>query len=173
MLKHRPAIFLQLSLITLITIICTIQAEAAENKDPSFQSFTISLERMYLDGETSVEVREESFHSLADLSEYYQEWLVIDRENNRIVLKKQINDISPLMKATGYFGINKEGILTVFEGKPGEEAKVIQSFFQLDVGKLESKRHTELEKGIRVESRKQYLRVIETFKAYGTPASRK
>ncbi|MBS2969854.1 BofC C-terminal domain-containing protein [Metabacillus sp. KIGAM252] len=176
MLTRQPIIYIQLSLITLITLFCTVNVQALEQRtadEANGKSITLFLERDYLDGEVSVEIKREPYYSQSHVLARYPGWRLVEKSEKRIVLRKSMNDISPFMKANGYFGLNNEGILSIFDGKPNEEGKVIQSFFQIDVGKLETKRHMELENGIRVASRKKYLHVIETFKQYGTPCSKK
>ncbi|WP_338777356.1 BofC C-terminal domain-containing protein [Metabacillus sp. FJAT-52054] len=176
MLTRKPFVYVQLSLITLITLFCTVNVQALERHtadEKAVNSITLYLERAYLDGEVSVEIKREPYGSLSHLLDRYPGWMPVEKSGMKIVLRKNMNDISPLMKANGYFGLNNKGILSIFDGKPSEEGKVIQSFFQIDVGKLETKRHIELENGIRVASRKDYLHVIETFKQYGTRSAKK
>ena len=78
---------------------------------------------------------------------------------------KKAEDISPLLKANGYFGVTDDGILTIFNGKP-YKSHIIQSFFQIDVGKLESTKREELIKGIPIKTKDRYVEVLETFKTY-------
>ncbi|MFY4774745.1 BofC C-terminal domain-containing protein [Metabacillus sp. RGM 3146] len=126
----------------------------------------VILERVYLDGETSQEQKKEKIWSMEDFWARYEDWQLLDESPSQMVFRKQMDDISPLMKANGYFGLSNEGILTIFLGKPEPSSKVIQSFFQIDVGKLESRNHSELNKGIRVGTRDHYLRVIETYRHF-------
>lgn len=125
---------------------------------------TIILERLYLDGEVSEEIVEETIWSMEDFWAQYEDWQLVHHDEEQIVFQQQIDDISPLLKSNGYFGITEEGILTIYEGKPKESTKVIQSFFQIDVKKLESHQHNRLKEGIRVSSKDHYEDIIETFK---------
>lgn len=43
---------------------------------------------------------------------------------------------------------------------------VIHSFFQIDMGKLETKTQKELVKGIPVRTKEDFLHVLEAFKPY-------
>ncbi|RSK29392.1 regulator [Bacillus sp. HMF5848] len=130
-------------------------------------SVTVLLERVYIDGEVSEEIVEETIWSMEDFWSEYADWQLVDQNEEIIVFQKNIDDISPLLKANGYFGITDEGILTIFNGKPEHSPhNVIQSFFQINIEKLESYQHDELRKGIRIESKDQYEHVIETFKPY-------
>ncbi|GIW50084.1 MAG: hypothetical protein KatS3mg080_0695 [Anoxybacillus sp.] len=49
----------------------------------------------------------------------------------------------------------------------GESSRVIQSFFQIDVKKLESHEREKLKKGISVRSKRNYERVIEAYEPFG------
>lgn len=125
----------------------------------------VVLKRIYLDGEISEEYVEETNMSMEDIWSKYDKWQLIKKEKDELVFQQMVDDISPLMKTNGYFGISNDGILTIFNGKP-EKANIIQSFFQLDLEKLETKQHQNLQKGIPVKSKDNYVEVLETFKNF-------
>ncbi|WP_456278140.1 BofC C-terminal domain-containing protein [Bacillus sp. AK128] len=141
----------------------TAKTEAYEVTGPL--TVTVILERVYLDGEVSEEVKEETIWSMEDFWAEYSSWQLIDQDEELIVFQKQIDDISPLLKANGYFGLTENGTLTIFNGKPNSD-NVIQSFFQIDVSKLESRQHEELKKGIPIHSKDNYVEVLEVFKTF-------
>ncbi|MBA4537175.1 intercompartmental signaling factor BofC [Bacillus aquiflavi] len=126
---------------------------------------SIILERVYLDGEMSEEEIVETIWSLEDFWAKYDEWNLIDLQEGKAVFQQQVDDISPFLKENGFFGITEEGIFTIFNGKP-EDANVIQSFFQIDVKKLESQLHDQLKKGIPIRTKDKYFEVIEAFQHY-------
>lgn len=127
---------------------------------------TVILETVYMDGEVSEEIREETVTSMKDIWNKYKEWYLINMDDEQIVFQRYVDDLSPLTKA-GYFGLTKDGTLSIFEGKPGESSRVIQSFFQIDVKKLESHEQEKLKKGISVRSKRNYKRVIEAYGPFG------
>lgn len=129
------------------------------------QKVTIILQRVYLDGDVSEEVVTETASSIAEIQARYDQWQLISKENDKLVFCYVIDDISPLLKANGYFGITDEGILTIFNGKP-KHSKIIHSFYQIDVGKLESRKKQQLMKGIPIKTKDRYQQVLETFKPY-------
>lgn len=137
------------------------------NEKPQFEPLEVEvvLERMYLDGEISQEMVKETIWSMEDFWAKYDEWQLIDMEEYKVVFREYVDDISPLLKANGYFGISNDGTLTIFNGKPNT-SKIIHTFFQLDMGKLESKRHEELKEGIPIKNKDRYVEVLETFKNY-------
>ncbi|WNS74434.1 intercompartmental signaling factor BofC [Bacillus sp. DTU_2020_1000418_1_SI_GHA_SEK_038] len=126
---------------------------------------TVVLERMYLDGEASQELLTETIWSMEEFWAKYDEWQLIDMEEEKMIFRKYIDDISPLLKANGYFGITDKGVLTIFNGRP-HKSNIIQSFFQIDLGRLESKKCEELKKGIPIKTKEQFVEVLETFKFY-------
>ncbi|NRD75970.1 BofC C-terminal domain-containing protein [Bacillus sp. BRMEA1] len=126
---------------------------------------TVVLERIYLDGEVSQEVVKETCWSKENFWSKYDQWQLIQNNGTKMVFRKQVDDISPLLKANGFFGITKEGVLTIFNGRP-DHSRIIQSFFQIDIKKLESKKQEELLQGIPILTKDRYVQVLETFKPY-------
>ncbi|UQD53838.1 regulator [Bacillus methanolicus] len=126
---------------------------------------TVILERKYLDGEISEEKVNETIWSMQDFLAKYNQWHLLDMSENKVVFRQQIDDISPLLKSNGYFGITDDGILTIYNGKPGH-SKIIQSFFQIDLGKLESTKWEQLKQGIPIKTKDRYEEVLESFKNY-------
>ena len=132
---------------------------------PEPLSMTVILERVYLDGELSQEVVQETCWSMENFWAKYDQWQLTDINESTFVFRKQVDDISTLLKANGFFGVTEDGILTIFNGRPGQ-SRIIQSFFQIDIKKLESKIQEELIQGIPIKSKDHYVEVLETFKPY-------
>lgn len=126
---------------------------------------TVILERNYLDGEVGQELVQETCWSLENFWSKYDQWQLIHIDKSKMVFRKDIDDISPLTKANGYFGITDKGVLTIFNGRP-DRSRIIQSFFQIDIRKLESKKQEELLQGIPIRTKDRYVEVLETFKHY-------
>lgn len=129
------------------------------------KTIEVILETIYLDGEVSEEIVEETIWSMEDFWADYEGWTLVNLDDSQIVFQQNINDISPFLKLNGYFGLSEEGILSIFNGKPAEE-NVIQSFFHINTDKLESHQHVQLKQGITVLTREKYEEVIKTFKQY-------
>ncbi|WP_059171266.1 BofC C-terminal domain-containing protein [Bacillus sp. FJAT-27445] len=127
----------------------------------------VTLEEVYVDGEVSQEQLIETAENWEEFWAKYQGWSAVDIGRESVVLRKQIEDISPLLKTNGYFGLNGEGVLAIFNGRP-PYSQIIQSFFQIDVKKLESRKQAELRKGIPIKTKDRYVEVLESFKAYST-----
>ncbi|WP_319005490.1 intercompartmental signaling factor BofC [Metabacillus litoralis] len=140
-----------------------IKAEEHSEIDPLMVE--VILQRKYLDGEVSEEITKETILSMEDFWATYESWQLVDQNEERIIFEKKIDDISPLLKTNGYFGLAGDGTLSIFNGKP-ETNEVIQSFFQIDMDKLESHKHDELIQGIRIQTKDQYLEVIKMYETY-------
>ncbi|WHX99452.1 intercompartmental signaling factor BofC [Neobacillus sp. DY30] len=162
-------VVLFMSIGTVPGIVITGFAEQMENHQDQQKSepqhLTIILERIYLDGEISEEVVLDSYWSIENFWAKYDQWQLVDIDESTMVFRKQVDDISPLLKANGYFGITDDGVLTIYNGRP-DPSRIIQSFFQIDVKKLESKKQEELIQGIPIKTRDRYVEVLETFKPY-------
>lgn len=142
-------------------------AESASMQDEFKQptNVTVILERIYLDGEISEEVVNEKYWSPENFWSKYDQWQLTEMKESTYFFKRRVDDISPLLKSNGYFGITDDGVLTIFNGKPGQ-SRIIQSFFQLDIKKLESKKQEELIQGIPIKNKDRFVEVLETFKPY-------
>ncbi|MGM7702166.1 BofC C-terminal domain-containing protein [Pseudalkalibacillus sp. Hm43] len=127
----------------------------------------VYLQRTYIDGKQSEEVIYETIWSMEDFWANYADWQLVDQEVNKVIFEQQVDDISPQAKVNGFFGLTEEGILTIFNGRPHEE-EVIQSFFQIDIEKLESGLMEDLKQGIKIQSKQEYTEVLERFRPYAT-----
>ncbi|GIN90114.1 BofC protein [Siminovitchia terrae] len=138
-------------------------APSVTNEQPL--ELTVHLKKVYLDGEASEEIVKETIFALEDFWAKYESWQLVDMDEERLLFEKKVDDISPLLKMNGYFGITDDGTLSIFNGKP-EESDVIQSFFQIDVKKLESSQQMRLMQGIPVKTKEEYSEVVESMKKY-------
>jgi forespore regulator of the sigma-K checkpoint len=128
-------------------------------------SVEVKLQRMYLDGEISEEILTQTIWSMADFWAKYADWQLVDQKEGLIIFQKQIDDISPLLKANGYLGIDNEGRLTIYKGLP-EDEDVIQSFFQIDLDKLESNLKEKLKEGIVILTKDRFSELLQEMKEY-------
>ncbi|HEU5139710.1 MAG TPA: BofC C-terminal domain-containing protein [Bacillales bacterium] len=129
------------------------------------KTVNVYLKRVFLDGRTSVDKKEVTIWSMEDFWSRFSNWQLVDQNTSRVVFKKKVNDISPVLKASGYFGLSKDDILTIYKGKP-EKKEAIHSFFHIDVEELESELQSELRKGIPVRTKGHYKKVIKRLKEY-------
>ncbi|MGB7998700.1 MAG: BofC C-terminal domain-containing protein [Anaerobacillus sp.] len=122
----------------------------------------VILKTNYADGISTQQTVYETIWAMEDFWSEYADWQLVDQEEGRMVFERNIEDISPVSKENGHFGLTEDGVLTIFDGNPSDD-KVIQTFFQIDVGKLESSRRQQLMDGIPIESWYQFEDVIQSF----------
>lgn len=127
----------------------------------------VLLKRTYLDGDMSEELVTETIWALEDFWAKYENWQLVDIDEKRVVFEKKVNDISPLLKVNGFFGLQEDGTLSIFNGSP-DQADIIHSFFQIDMRKLEGKKKEELKKGIPIQTKETFKEVLEAMKQYST-----
>lgn len=147
-----------------------VKAEAIFSQDElELQKMTVILQLFYLDGEISEEIVTEELNDMESLWKEYQDWKLVDINTNQVVFKKYIDDISPVLKANGFFGLSEAGALSIYNGKPNG-SNIIQSFFQIDIDKLESSKQEELRRGIPIKDKNNFQKVINAFKPYSRTA---
>lgn len=122
----------------------------------------VTLQKQYADGKIEQETHEESIGAMEDFWATYEGWQLIEQSSGEMTFRKQVDDISPYLKANGYFGL-QEGMLSIFEGEPLHQ-QVIQSFYQIDTSTLESYQIEELESGIKIESIDTYHQILEVYR---------
>ncbi|WP_409301912.1 BofC C-terminal domain-containing protein [Peribacillus sp. SCS-155] len=178
-MRKELAFFAALATALITSVLCCESVVADKTKDGDYKEEhviteplerKIILQRMYLDGEVSEEIKTEKILSMEDFWAAYEDWQLVDQNEERMVFKRSVNDISPLLKANGFFGITKDGTLTIFNGRP-EQERIIHSFYQIDVGKLESSKQAELSAGIPIINKMRYAKVIEAYKLYSVSRS--
>ncbi|MBL6009714.1 intercompartmental signaling factor BofC [Bacillus sp. PK3-037] len=126
----------------------------------------VQLEKVYLDGEVSIEHKREKVLSMDDFWADYAGWTLVEHKNGYVLFRKQVDDISPLSKVNGYIGVSDSGVISTFHGRPESDSEPIQSFFQIDLERLESHMQKNLEKGIPFRTKAEFEDVIEHIKTY-------
>ncbi|MGL4521809.1 MAG: BofC C-terminal domain-containing protein [Bacilli bacterium] len=114
------------------------------------------------------DIKEHSYTSEQSISEIikaYQNATLIDQGKGWIILLEKSKDLSPDIKGSGYWGLSNDGVLTIFSGKPTEQ-KAIQSFYQIQMERLETNKRKQLEAGIPIKSVDDYLEIIRNMKLY-------
>ncbi|WP_438444300.1 BofC C-terminal domain-containing protein [Gorillibacterium sp. sgz5001074] len=108
---------------------------------------------------------------IVSLSKEHPEARVNVDESGRIHLTERVEDLGPRCRENAYFGMDKNGNLTLFEGVP-EQERVIRTFFQLDVqhmkSSLPSDALNQLYSGIRISDLADYNSVLSTFSEYAS-----
>ncbi|WP_340031079.1 BofC C-terminal domain-containing protein [Paenibacillus sp. FSL K6-1122] len=130
---------------------------------------SVVLETKYICGVETEQLGKMARPQLKMLLAQHPEWDATVGTSDELYLKQRVDDLSPLCKQQAYISIDAVGNLNLYEGKPAEE-KVIRTFFQLDVGTLESSLPEgvleQLQQGIRIQDKDEYDSVISTFSDY-------
>lgn len=128
------------------------------------------LHKVYVCGEEIVNLDMLSYEDAVILAEQNPHWqLSVDQTHQLIRFEEKIEDLSPYCKANAFFGIDDEGLFSLYDGIP-EREKIMKTFFQLNIRYLESrlpKQELEhLQNGIRVRDLEEYDSVLSTFNEF-------
>jgi forespore regulator of the sigma-K checkpoint len=134
------------------------------------QKLRAIVHRIYVCGEEIVELDKLSYEDVVMLANQNPQWrLTVDQAHSLIRFEEQLNDLSPHCKGNAFFGIDDEGLFSLYDGMPAEE-KVMKTFFQLNLPYLESRlpkgEFEHLQLGIRVRDIEEYDSVLATFNEF-------
>lgn len=129
----------------------------------------VSLEKNYVCGTETINLGNFTPEEMVTLIRQHPGWSGYIESENDLIVQETVDDLSPHCKENAYMSLDKEGNLTLFDGKPKEE-KAIRTFFQLDVGSMETSLPAgvleQLQNGIRVQDIEEYNSVLSTFGDY-------
>lgn len=135
----------------------------------SEQSREVYVQKIYVCGEEVQRIGELSPNDIAELSKEHPAWVLTLQADGHVYFTEHIQDLSQSCKEAAYFGIDENGVLSLFDGIP-QQNKVIQSFFQLNIQYLKSALPPDtveqLYVGIRVTDIDEYNSVLSTFADY-------
>ena len=135
------------------------------------EPFVLVLETNYLCG-TQTEIKqfedEQTLQAWVDTQDV--PWQLVEKKDRTYVMVHEVkDDLAPVCKEEGYFGLSEDGVLTIYQGPPTEN-QVIQTFFRIDTERLESKLpaseiHT-LQEGIRIRDVADYRQVLSMYEEF-------
>ncbi|MDQ6418609.1 BofC C-terminal domain-containing protein [Paenibacillus sp. LHD-117] len=130
----------------------------------------VKLHRIYVCGEETEPLGLMKPETIIQLLRQHPEWSASLEEDGRTVrVMQQIDDLSSECKSNAYFGMDRNGNFSLFNGEPSNE-KVMRTFFQLDVRFMESSlpqdQLDQLSQGIRVSDIDEYNSVLSTYSDY-------
>ncbi|WP_235886201.1 BofC C-terminal domain-containing protein [Paenibacillus cymbidii] len=140
--------------------------QALERIAASGDSWSVMLRLRFVCGE---ETQSLGSMKAGDVIRYHEEYPTYDvaiDAGNKVVFSSVIEDLSPHCKEHAYFGIDRNGNLSLFDGVPAGE-QIIRTFFQLNVQQLKSSlprdMWNQLYEGIRITDLAEYNSVLSTF----------
>jgi len=94
--------------------------------------------------------------------------ITIDTQD-QVFFSEHVEDLSTQCKQNAFFGIDKKGNLSLFEGLPSQE-QIIRTFFQLNIEHLKTSvplgTMNQLIQGIKITDLAEYNSVLSTFSDY-------
>lgn len=136
----------------------------------------VVLHTVYACGEQSEHLGTWTARQIGDAYANNPDWKVESNNGNRLTFSRKIEDLSPECKHNAYFGIDKNGNLSLFNGLPVND-QVIRTFFQLNINQLKSSLPLEtvrqLYSGIRVTDLAEYNSVLSTFSDFAVEETKK
>ncbi|WP_162848540.1 BofC C-terminal domain-containing protein [Paenibacillus nanensis] len=149
-------------------------SEALANRT---DAIPVILRRIYVCGEETESLGRLEGKGIVRLLMEHPEWSAsLDRDGESVTVVEHIEDLSDYCKSHAYFGIDKNGNFSLFDGAPKEE-KVLRTFFQLDIRFMESSlpdhQLEQLNQGIRVSDIDEYNSVLSTYSDYAMEPNEK
>ena len=125
----------------------------------------VHLKTTFIDGISIVNIVPDHFISAETVMAKYSGWRMAKCNERDVFLFKKVDDLSPISKTAGIFGLKDGNILTLYKGNPNEK-QIIQTFFQIDVNAMEADAANQLQHGIKISNKKQYNKVIHDLSKF-------
>ncbi len=123
----------------------------------------------YVVGKDSIIEVKENLETTEELKKKYVDWKITRVSPGEIVFEKEVEDIAPELKVESYFSLGPDGYLTLYHGNLNDN-EIIQTFFRIDIEKLESSLPNEpikqLYDGIPIQDLAEYNSVLSTFSEF-------
>ena len=136
--------------------------------------FDVYSNRMYVCGQLQEHLGTMKAEEVLSLHREHPDWQIDVEDNNKVVFTQRIDDLSPECKENAYFGLDKDGNLSLFDGPPQDE-KVLRTFFQMNIEYLESSLPPDtvrqLREGIPIADLAEYNSVLSTFSEFALEQS--
>lgn len=145
------------------------QSEFMQHLNESRVKRHVYLRTTYVCGVEEQKLGRLSADGIYELLNKNPQWQGRINDEGEVWLERSVSDLSPECKRQAYMSVDSHGNLTLFDGPP-EEEKVLRTFFQLDIGSMESSLPDgvikQLEEGIRIQDIDEYNSVLSTFSDY-------
>jgi forespore regulator of the sigma-K checkpoint len=145
------------------------QQQVLERIEQSGNAHRVFAQKIYVCGQELAEIGKLSPNQIAQYyKEHPQDQIKLTSEG-QVYFVEQVEDISAACKHNAFFGLDKKGSLSLFEGPPNEE-KIMRTFFQLNVEHLKTSlpqgTYNQLKQGIPISDLAEYNSVLSTFSDY-------
>jgi forespore regulator of the sigma-K checkpoint len=133
------------------------------------------LHRTYLCGEENRQLGRHPTTVAVQLLTAHRDWNAAFDSSGALIMEQSIDDLSLECRKSAYMAMDETGNLSLYDGLPRKE-KVIQTFFQMDIERLEMRMSPdqllELSKGIRITDKDEYNSVLSTFNEFALSKAR-
>lgn len=140
----------------------------------STEQRSVFMQKRYVCGEETEKLGSMAPADIIKKHEEHPEWKVVLDQEGSVFFVEEVEDLAPKCKENAYFGLDKSGNLSLFDGLP-EQDHVIRTFFQLNVQHLKSSLPQDAVKqlysGIRITDLADYNSVLSTFSEYAVEAA--
>lgn len=124
---------------------------------------------IYEVGPVEEEMKKIPFAELEAIKKEYGNLTPYGQGKDRYIAERKIRDLSPTVKEKGRFGITEDGMLMLYTGDE-KERQVIETFFRIDIQRMESGLPREeidrIRKGIPVHNLAEYNSILSTYGEY-------
>lgn len=124
---------------------------------------------IYEVGPVEEEMKKIPFAELEAIKKEYGNLTPYGQGKDRYIAERKIRDLSPTVKEKGRFGITEDGMLMLYTGDE-KERQVIETFFRIDIQRMESSLPREeidrIRKGIPVHNLAEYNSILSTYGEY-------
>jgi len=154
----------------------TTHGQVLEQIKKSGNAHRVFAQKIYVCGQELTEIGNFSSSQIAQFSkEHPQDQLKLTAED-QVYFVEQVADLSAACKHNAFFGLDKNGNLSLFEGTPDHE-QIIRTFFQLNVEHLKTSlpqgTYNQLKQGIPISDLAEYNSVLSTFSDYAVEVNSK
>jgi forespore regulator of the sigma-K checkpoint len=147
----------------------TKQQQVLDQIIRSGNAHRVFAQKVYVCGQELTEIGKLSSDQIAQYYKVHPQDQVKLTTEGQVYFVEQVEDISAACKHNAFFGLDKNGSLSLFEGPPNEE-KIIRTFFQLNVEHLKTSlpqgTFNQLKQGIPISDLAEYNSVLSTFSDY-------
>jgi len=134
----------------------------------------VKLRRIHLCGEEIRLLGRLGAREASSLLRSHPSWSAALDKDGVLWAEESVDDWPPECRGTAYFGLDKQGNLSLFDGPP-EREKVLRTFFQMDVSHMESSlprdRIEALARGIPVTGIDELNSVLSSFSDFAAQPS--
>ncbi|MEX2461516.1 MAG: BofC C-terminal domain-containing protein [Paenibacillaceae bacterium] len=147
----------------------TKQLQVLEQINKSGEAHRVFAQKIYICGQELAEIGKLNSTQITQYhKEHPQDQIKLTAEG-KVYFVEQVEDISTECKHHAFFGLDKNGNLSLFVGSPDQE-QIIHTFFQLNVEHLKTSLPqgtlNQLKQGIPISDLAEYNSVLSTFSDY-------